>query len=446
TSGLFLAFGRPVSDYLRGAAGNENGTRRWVKPSAIEFPTEVVWSELAAFTLELEDSAAPPVAEPAGTPSMASFLSPPVKALATGNVLVSRSASTVALGEAVSLPRVDALPLRPRVVFGAPPESAKAKAVPAKPSPAAKLAAPAPVAKAIPAPRPAPPPVQKVDPKVAPPVVKATPAPIPVGKAPGIAPPPAPKAAPAKVVAAAKTAVPKVEPVEPPPPAPVAAPSFGQGAAEPHLAIDSPSGGRVLPKLVKFGAPVLLLGGLAYYFVGGSGSGTNTSSPAVQLTPIGSEGWVEEKASDVVGVRRYRTFQLYRQSKNVADYQFSFSGQIQSKALGWVFRVSDTKNYYAMKLEQIAPGQVAFTRFAVVDGRESSYDQKPLALAVRPDTMFQVKLDVRGPRFSVAVQGQPVHDWIDSRLKEGAVGQMFERDERALWGAINFAFAKQASN
>ncbi|MGH9660223.1 MAG: hypothetical protein ACRD96_16860, partial [Bryobacteraceae bacterium] len=261
TSGLFLAFGRPVSDYLRGAAGNENGTRRWVKPSAVEFPTEVVWSELAAFALELEDSAAPVdepaatpslasllstpvkavatgsvldsksastatlgeweledsaaplVAEPAGTPSMASFLSTPVKALATGNVLVSKSASTVTLGEAVSLPRVDALPLRPRVVFGAPPESAKAKPVPAKPSSAAKLAAPAPAARAIPAPpRPAPPPVQKVEPKVAPPVVKATPAPIPVGKAPSIAPPPAPKAAPAKVVAAAKTAVPKVEP------------------------------------------------------------------------------------------------------------------------------------------------------------------------------------------------------------------------------------------
>ena len=35
-----------------------------------------------------------------------------------------------------------------------------------------------------------------------------------------------------------------------------------------------------------------------------------------------------------------------------------FVGQIETKALGWIFRAFDTKNYYAMKIEAIRPGGV----------------------------------------------------------------------------------------
>ena len=33
------------------------------------------------------------------------------------------------------------------------------------------------------------------------------------------------------------------------------------------------------------------------------------------------------------------------------DYRFEFRGQIERKALGWIFRASNPKNYYVMKLE-----------------------------------------------------------------------------------------------
>jgi len=117
-----------------------------------------------------------------------------------------------------------------------------------------------------------------------------------------------------------------------------------------------------------------------------------------------------------------------------------FTGQIESKALGWVFRAKDTKNYYGMKIENDKPGSVMYTRFAVVNGRESSVTQKRLPIQARVDTAYNVKLEVRGPRFSVYIQGEPVELWTDSRLKAGALGFMNEGDERGRTSSVRFAF------
>ena len=44
-------------------------------------------------------------------------------------------------------------------------------------------------------------------------------------------------------------------------------------------------------------------------------------------------------------------------------------GQIETKAIGWVFRAADPKNYYVAKIEIVKPGlepTVALVRFAVI--------------------------------------------------------------------------------
>src|SRR5256884_7813031 len=51
TSTLFLPFGRPIADYLRGVAGNQNGTPALLKQGAIDFSPVIRWSELTSSRL-----------------------------------------------------------------------------------------------------------------------------------------------------------------------------------------------------------------------------------------------------------------------------------------------------------------------------------------------------------------------------------------------------------
>jgi len=192
--------------------------------------------------------------------------------------------------------------------------------------------------------------------------------------------------------------------------------------------------------VVKIGVALSVIAGGLYFGLGKSSEKPAGNKPVF----VGEQGWSTEWASDVVGSRRARQLTMYRPSAGLSDYQFQFAGQIENKAIGWIFRALDTKNYYAMKIEAIRPGTMGLTHFAVVDGRESSYSQKPLTVDARPGAIYNVKLDVTGPRFTVSVQGEPVDFWTDNRLKVGSVGLMNERDERGVASGVQFAFTQVA--
>jgi hypothetical protein len=209
-----------------------------------------------------------------------------------------------------------------------------------------------------------------------------------------------------------------------------------------HLSLDSSANqgfiGR-LPMAVKAGAPVLVVLALSSLFFGHGRTISASSAGAIESS-VGEQGWLTEWASDEVGSRHGRQLTLYRPSANQSDYQMQFSGQIENKALGWVFRVSDTKNYYGMKIENNKHGSVLYTRFAMVNGRQGDLTQKPLSIQARADTTYNVRLEATGPRFSVYIQGEPVDLWTDSRLKSGALGFMNETEESGRTNSVRFTF------
>jgi len=196
-----------------------------------------------------------------------------------------------------------------------------------------------------------------------------------------------------------------------------------------------------VPLPAKIGIAIMLIMGALYFTLGKS---SDKSTGSGRPVAVGEQGWSNEWASDAVGSRRARQITLYRPSTGMTDYQMQFTGQIESKALGWVFRASDTKNYYGMKIVNIRPGAMAIGHFAVVEGRESSSSERPLAVDARPGAIYRVKLDVTGPRFTVSIGGEPVEFWTDNRLKSGAVGFMNERDERGVASSVQFSFAQGA--
>jgi hypothetical protein len=125
---------------------------------------------------------------------------------------------------------------------------------------------------------------------------------------------------------------------------------------------------------------------------------------------------------------------LFKPSADMTDYRFQFLGEIDQKGLGCAFRAANLDNYYAVKLAVVRPGPlplVRLVRYAVINGKEERHVEKPLPLAVRPDTLYRMVVDVRGGDFTIMAQGQVVDFWSDSRLARGGVGFFCNRGEKA---------------
>ncbi|HTC35980.1 MAG TPA: hypothetical protein VK724_21560 [Bryobacteraceae bacterium] len=137
---------------------------------------------------------------------------------------------------------------------------------------------------------------------------------------------------------------------------------------------------------------------------------------------------------DAAGFVRPGPLALFKPTLELADYRFEFLGEIDQKAIGWVFRAEDLKNYYAMKLVVVRPGPlplVDMVRYAVINGKEGPQIRKPLPMTVRTDMLYRLMIDVRGADFTVMAQGQVVDFWTDHRLQHGGVGFFSGRGERA---------------
>jgi hypothetical protein len=180
--------------------------------------------------------------------------------------------------------------------------------------------------------------------------------------------------------------------------------------------------------------------------VSGAASGPLASLSSSLMA--GPQGWLTEAASDPTGSAARRRLTLYRPSLHLSNYVVDFSGYLQSKSLGWVFRYQDASNYYATKIEITRAGvmpEIALVRWSVVDGEEIGRTRVPLPLVVRNDTLYRVRFEVRGPRFATSVLGRPVDLWSNTRLREGGFGFLNDREERAEIKSVQFSLSSAAA-
>jgi hypothetical protein len=350
--------------------------------------------------------------------------------------------SAIAAASDVQVPLSAALPLRPLIVFGPAPAPAPA------PVPAAKAPAPAPPAAAPqeqPKPVPSKPAVAKTESQFKMPVVptpKAVPvkrAEVPETKAPQMAAPAAPPAEPRP--AEPRKESPAFRPLE--------AAAASSDAELPMLHLETKeSAWSKLSVGLKIGIAAAVIAGLAgigYVVTRGNGKTVDeapaAAAPAAPTVASGvpiSGGWIDDWAN---AAKSRRHISLLSGSAKLSDYRMEFQAQIESKAIGWIFRVLNPRNYYVAKLETITPGlepTVALVHFAVVDGQDENRVVTPLPMKVRVDTNYKIRFDAIGNRFAAWVQGQKIAEWTDSRFGSGGVGFFAERDEKAaMQGAVN---------
>jgi hypothetical protein len=206
-----------------------------------------------------------------------------------------------------------------------------------------------------------------------------------------------------------------------------------------------------MPGWAKAVVLVLILGGAGFGILqssssggeksqmGPSRSGSNVAAIAIAM---GAGGWTVEQAADEAGEALGRQLRLYKPTLTMRDYVLEFSGRIESRALGWAFRVADTRNYYVMKLEAIrgGMGEIKLIRYAVVAGEEQTHTTVNLPFPARLDSAYRVRVEVKGPKFTTSVQGRPVDFWTDSQLLSGGVGFLNDREERGRIDSVQISF------
>ena len=169
--------------------------------------------------------------------------------------------------------------------------------------------------------------------------------------------------------------------------------------------------------------------------VSGDGSG-----PSIMM---GEGGWVEGWGGDPNGLHVGRQITIYRPSLKLSDYRLEFEAGIDVGSIGWVFRAADPQNYYAMKLMTVSSGlspKVALFKYLVAGGRQTQVGRVPVDLPARPDTLFDIRVDVQGAHFTTFIQGQQVDSWTDDQLKIGGAGFLNEREERSKVKSVSIRY------
>ena len=367
------------------------------------------------------------------------LLTMPVKLVPPAKARVAAGFPALTPQPEPEMPRSDALPLRPKVAINtaaaAPPPKVEESEPSAAPT-AKKADSPALKATGQPAP----------EVKAALETVK------PVRSVSIPTPPPAPSrkpAAPKKETPPKETASPVAAPPKPKDPEPAPAAERPMELDAPHLMLTSSSGGSFgalsgKTKIMAALVAILIVAILGYLSFGGSKTAGRASSADAIATSImmGEGGWVTNWAGDSTGLHRGRQITIYRPSLKLSDCRIEFQGRIISNSVGWVFRAVDSGNYYAMKVT-LSSGY-KLQKYAVINGQEHYLGQ--VALTAPSGGMFSIRVDVRGPRFSTYIQGQPVDIWTDNQLKSGAVGFLNDRGDRAEIKGVAISYLTGVGN
>ncbi len=154
-----------------------------------------------------------------------------------------------------------------------------------------------------------------------------------------------------------------------------------------------------------------------------------------------SGGWA--KVGNAVRVGELR---LWKPTLALADYNIEFAGQIENHAMGWAFRAKDQRNYYATKISINrgeagvgSGGRAEIVRYTMLNGSPVSRVTLPIPITAIDNMMYEVKMRVRGDRFTTMVNGQAVDSWTDRRLRRGGVGFFNEPGDRSVlhWVSIS---------
>jgi hypothetical protein len=172
---------------------------------------------------------------------------------------------------------------------------------------------------------------------------------------------------------------------------------------------------------------------------------TGNSTSVTESSDIAAGSWSRRMAY-VVGRRDPREILIYSGSEAAKNYRIEFAWVPDTRGVGWIFRGTDSANYYAANLRLVQAGatpSLSAEHFTVVKGEEGTHSRRVITLGQNPGQVM-VRMDANGPAFTLYLQGSPADYWTDERFETGSLGFYAERGERPVLQALRFTFFKKS--
>jgi hypothetical protein len=227
-------------------------------------------------------------------------------------------------------------------------------------------------------------------------------------------------------------------PTAPPPPATVA-----DAETPTEISFYAGSEASFVPrrwKMLSLGAAVVVVGCVIAWVRPGTDVRTGSED-----APAAAGTW-SRRTAYVVGAKDPREILIYSGSEDVKNYRIEFAWVPDTRGVGWLFRGTDSANYYAANLRLVQAGatpSLSAEHFAVVQGVEGPHARKVITLG-RTLGQVLVRMDANGPAFTLYLQGSPADYWTDERFETGSLGFYAERGERPVLQALRFTFFKKS--
>ncbi len=157
--------------------------------------------------------------------------------------------------------------------------------------------------------------------------------------------------------------------------------------------------------------------------------------------PAAAGTW-SRRTTFVVGAKDPRDLVVYSGSDGLKNYRIEFSWVPDSLGVGWIFRATDSANYYASKIRLLQAGTLSLEHFAVLRGLEGTHSRKVITLG-RTNDQVLVRMDAMGPAFTLYLQGSPADYWTDEHFDTGSLGFFEDRGERPVVQALRFTLFKK---
>jgi len=146
---------------------------------------------------------------------------------------------------------------------------------------------------------------------------------------------------------------------------------------------------------------------------------------------FGNGDWTRAWLHEPTAVRVGRLM-LQRSTMQLRDYDFEFAGQIARRSMTAVFRASDLRNYYSVRLRAPAgPGKpLVLERSVVIGGEAAGGVEIPIREGLDIEKPMRVEVQARGSDFRISIDGRLVDFFHDDLLPRGGVGFSGEPDDR----------------
>jgi hypothetical protein len=143
--------------------------------------------------------------------------------------------------------------------------------------------------------------------------------------------------------------------------------------------------------------------------------------------------WARSWSYDRSGTVRPGQLALFLPTVGLKDYVMDLNASIDRRSIQWVVRAADSQNYQVARLNVTPGASLAYLeleRWTVINGRTGRVTRLPLPHGAANQSLYAIRVEVRGDSITTYLNDQVIDTYSDSRLPVGGVGLLATGDDR----------------